>query len=124
MNEDAAKRAAYSGQVAHAPGIDCEGSGRITLGPVHRVIGCAIDDRVGPECFQYGTQRFRLRKVSPGACQTDGVLAQNAEESLPQLAIGTEDGVFQMHTGTWYCPSRNKDTWEKSEILISKSETI
>jgi hypothetical protein len=49
VDEGGPEVAADDGQLADAPGVDGEGGRRLRLGPVHEVVGGAVDDGVGPQ---------------------------------------------------------------------------
>ena len=95
MNEDAPQVPANLGQVAHAPGIDGERPGGIAFRLVHLIIGRAIDDHFRLERLQNAAHFPRFGQITLHADQADGLGADSAEESLPQLPVGSEDGVFQ-----------------------------
>jgi hypothetical protein len=75
--------------------IDGERGGRIAFGEVYRVIGGAIDKHLRQVAFQTGAGFAGFGQIQVRAREADGVLTQDAEKGLTELAVGTEDGVFQ-----------------------------
>ena len=94
MDEHAAEVAAGKGEVAHAPGVDGEGRGRVGLGLVHEVVGGAVDHHVGPQRLQGRAKFRRPGQVGLVARPGDDLPLQARLQVAAELAVGADQGVL------------------------------